>query len=90
MTPGENRGFFGFIKLVSAHFANDAFCGVWRFGRGIVPVFPFAPFAGYLRPVWAVIFPRINSGAVCCKYGAGRFGGKIVPPGYLIAPFGPV
>ena len=79
MTPGENRGFFGFVKLVSPHFANDAFCGVWRFGRGIVPVFPFAPFTGYLRPVWAVIFPRINSGAVCCKYGAGRFGGGIVP-----------
>jgi len=61
------------------------FAGVWRFGRGIVPVFPFAPFAGYLRPVWAVIFPASMAGRFATNTGRGD-----CPRGYLIAPFGPV
>jgi hypothetical protein len=41
MTPGKNRGFFGFAKLVSAHFKMRPVCGAivlgWSLARGLIP-----------------------------------------------------
>jgi hypothetical protein len=41
MTPGANRGFFGFAKSVSTHFKMCPVCGAigfgWSLARGLIP-----------------------------------------------------
>ena len=86
MTPGENRGFFGFAKLVSAHFANDAFCGVcWGLAvwAGHYPRLPRLP---RLRVICAP-FGRLFSPASIAGRFAANTGG--LSPGLFNRPVWP-